>query len=183
MIKKIPGTVLLLSCVFVSCGTTTLEATGLTEYEGTAFVMQVPAAWEAVDTALLSQPIRWNLELAMRSRVNKHGFLNNLTILSETLAVNASSGEYARQSMLWAAREYLFMTIESEEAIRFEDGSTSTLGIFRAQYNETTDERLFFQTAKVCWDTVHLLTLGLSSDTEPASYDQYRKILASFECR
>jgi len=84
--------------------------------------------------------------------------------------------------MLWASREYLTMTTVSDEAIKFDDGTTSQLGIFRAKYNEVTEEHLFFQTAKVCRKTVYLITIGLANDTDPTTYDQYRKILASFTC-
>ena len=108
--------------------------------------------------------------------------MNNIVILSDTMMTEVSSGEYARQSMLWASREYLSTTIVSDEAIKFDDGTTSQLGIFRAKYNEVTEEHLFFQTAKVCRKTVYLITLGLSNDTDPTTYDQYRKILASFAC-
>jgi hypothetical protein len=108
--------------------------------------------------------------------------MNNITILSDTLMVDVSSGEYARQSMTLAARDYLSMTVENNEVVKFTDGSTSQLGIFRAKYNEITEERLFFQTAKVCEKTVYLITIGLSNDTDSTLYDQYRKVLQSFEC-
>lgn len=108
--------------------------------------------------------------------------MNNITILSDTLMTEASSGEYARQSMTLAARDYLSLTVKSNEVIQFTDGSTSQLGIFHAKYNEVTEEHLFFQTAKVCGTTVYLITIGLSNDTEPDLYDQYRNVLQSFTC-
>jgi hypothetical protein len=108
--------------------------------------------------------------------------MNNIVVLSDTLMTDASSGEYARQSMLWASREYLSTTIVSDEALKFDDGTTSQLGIFHAKYNEVTEEHLFFQTAKVCRKTVYLITIGLANDTDPTTYDQYRNILASFTC-
>lgn len=85
--------------------------------------------------------------------------MNNITILSDALMAEVSSGEYARQSMTLASRDYLSMNVESSETIKFTDGSTSQLGIFRAKYNEVTEERLFFQTAKVCGKTVYLMTI------------------------
>ncbi len=84
--------------------------------------------------------------------------------------------------MTLAARDYLSMKVESTESITFADGSTSQLGIFHAKYNEVTEERLFFQTAKICDTTVYLMTIALSNDTESGLYDQYRKVLKSFEC-
>jgi len=135
-----------------------------------------------VDLTKISAPIRGKFELAMRSTVNKRGFMNNITILSDTLMTDASSGEYARQSMSLAARDYLSMKVESDEVIKFTDGSTSQLGIFHAKYNEVTEEHLFFQTAKVCDKTVYLMTIGLSNDTDTSLYDQYRKVLESFTC-
>lgn len=81
-----------------------------------------------------------------------------------------------------ASRDYLSMTVESEEVIKFADNSTSQLSIFHAKYNEVTEERLFFQTAKVCGKTVYLLTIGLNNDTAPTLFDQYKKVLESFTC-
>lgn len=84
--------------------------------------------------------------------------------------------------MTLAARDYLSMKVESTESITFADDTTSQLGIFHAKYNEVTEERLFFQTAKICDKTVYLMTIALSNDTESTLYDQYRKVLQSFEC-
>jgi len=108
--------------------------------------------------------------------------MNNIIILSDTLMTEASSGEYARQSMRLAARDYLTMSVESDEVITFVDSSTSQLGIFRAKYNEVTEERLFFQTAKVCDKTVYLITIGLNNDIESTLYEQYRTVVESFVC-
>lgn len=179
---------ILLSSTFLvlltACGTTTTssEDNGLKKYTGTGFVLKVPASWEQVDTSTLSAPIRGTFELALRSTVNKRGFMNNMTVLSDTLMTDVSSGEYARQSMTLAARDYLSMKVESTESITFADDSTSQLGIFHAKYNEVTEERLFFQTAKICEKTVYLMTIALSNDTDPSLYDQYRKVLQSFAC-
>jgi len=65
--------------------------------------------------------------MAMRSTVNKRGFMNNITIISDTLMTQVSSGEYARQSMTLAARDYLSMNMVSNEVIKFADDSTSQL--------------------------------------------------------
>lgn len=54
-------------------------------------MLKVPASWEQVDTATLSAPIRGKFELALRSTVNKRGFMNNITILSDTVMVDVSS--------------------------------------------------------------------------------------------
>jgi hypothetical protein len=84
--------------------------------------------------------------------------------------------------MTLAARDYLSMNMVSNEVIKFADDSTSQLWIFRAQYNEVTQEHLFFQTAKICDSTVYLITIWLSSDTEKNLYDQYKNVLKSFTC-
>jgi len=172
--------------LLTGCGTTTPvpapDESGLAKYPWIGYTIKLPASWEQVDITKVSAPIRWKFELAMRSMVNKRWFMNNIIILSDTLMTEASSGEYARQSMMWASREYLSTTVVADEAIKFDDGTTSQLGIFRAKYNEITEEHLFFQTAKVCRKTVYLITIGLSNDTDPTTYDQYRNILASFTC-
>jgi len=85
--------------------------------------------------------------------------MNNLIILSDTLLTPATSSEYVSQSMLWASREYISMTVESDEQITFSDGEKSRMVIFRAKYNEITEEHLFYQTARVCGTTVYLMTL------------------------
>lgn len=183
-------TIILLSSVCLlllsSCGSTDTAAStdesGLKKYSGIGFTLKAPAAWEQVDVTKISAPIRGKFELAMRSTVNKRGFMNNITIISDTLMAEVSSGEYARQSMSLAAREYLSMKVVSDEVIKFSDGSTSQLGIFHAKYNEVTEEHLFFQTAKVCDKTVYLMTIGLSNDVDSTLYDQYRNVLESFTC-
>jgi hypothetical protein len=85
--------------------------------------------------------------------------------------------------MNWAAREYEGLTIESEEQITFDDGSSSRLEIFHAKYNEVTQEHLFFQTARVCGKKVYLMTLGLDNDTLADKYPQYKTMIASFTCQ
>ncbi len=167
------------------CGTTTapvVDESGLKSYSWIGYSIKIPVSWEQVDVTKVSAPIRWKFELAMRSLINKRGFMNNIVILSDTLMADASSWEYARQSMLWASREYFSTTVVSDEALTFDDGTTSQIGIFHAKYNEVTEEHLFLQTAKVCRKTVYLITIGLSNDTDPTTYDQYRQILASFTC-
>lgn len=109
--------------------------------------------------------------------------MNNLVILSDTLQANASASEYVEQSMLWAAREYISLTLESEEQIVFDDGASSRLEIFHAKYNEVTEERLFMQTARICGKKVYLMTLGLENDTLATKYSQYTSILSSFTCK
>lgn len=95
----------------------------------------------------------------------------------------ATASEYVSQSMLWASREYLTMTVDSDEQLKFSDGQTSRLVIFRAKYNEVTEEHLFMQTARICDKKVYLITLGLENDTLADTYDRYRPILASFTCQ
>lgn len=145
--------------------------------------MRVPASWEKVEAQKIVAPVAGNIELAMRSLVSKRGFMNNLIILSETLMADATASEYVSQSMLWASREYLSMTVDSDEQLKFSDGQTSRLVIFRAKYNEVTEEHLFMQTARICDKKVYLITLGLENDTLADAYDRYRPILASFTCQ
>lgn len=109
--------------------------------------------------------------------------MNNLVILSDTMQTDVAASEYVAQSMLWASREYLGLTLESEEQIKFDDGSSSRLEIFHAKYNEVTEERLFMQTAQICHKKVYLLTLGLENDTVSDKYSQYKTLLSSFTCK
>ena len=177
------GSVLML--LLSSCGTTPtapVEDKGLKNYSWIGFSLKVPASWEQVDVDKVSAPIRWKFEFAMRSLVQERGFMNNITILSDDLMTDVSSWEYARQSISLASREYLSVKIESEEVMKFADGSTSQLGIFHAKYNEVTEEHLFLQTAKVCGKTVYLLTIGLNNETMETLFDQYKNVLACFTC-
>jgi hypothetical protein len=128
-------------------------------------------------------PVEGKIEFMLRSLVNKRGFMNNLIILSDSVMNDVTSSEYISQSMLWASREYLSLTMDRDEQIAFLDGQTSRLVIYRAKYNETTEEHLFMQTARVCGKTVYLLTLGLENDTPAESYDRYRPIFTSFTCQ
>jgi len=109
--------------------------------------------------------------------------MNNLVVLSDTLATQVTSSEYVSQSMLWASKEYISLTIESDEKVVFPDDTLSRLVIFRAKYNEVTEEHLFMQTARICGTTVYLMTLALENDTPPESYDRYRPIFRSFTCQ
>ncbi len=128
-------------------------------------------------------PVAGKIELAMRSLVNKRGFMNNLIILSAPILAEATASEYVSQSMLWASREYLSLAIDTDEQFTFSDGEKSRLVIFRAKYNEITEEHLFMQTARICGKTVYLMTLGLENDTSAESYDRYRPIFSSFACQ
>ena len=109
--------------------------------------------------------------------------MNNFVILSDILQTETTASAYVEQSMLWASKEYLSLTIESEEQIVFEDGASSRLEVFHAKYNEVTEEHLFMQTARICDKTVYLMTLGLENDTPADSYDRYRPIFSSFTCQ
>lgn len=144
--------------------------------------MKIPASWEVVDPTTITTPINGQVELALRSLVNKRGFMNNLIILSDDLQAEVAASEYVAQSMLWAAREYMTLTLENSEQITFDDAASSRLEIFHAKYNEVTEERLFFQTARVCGKKVYLMTLGLENDTAADKYPQYTAMLASFTC-
>lgn len=159
-----------------------VDTAGLIKHTGNGYTMRVPASWQGVDNEKITAPVSGKIELAFRSLVNKRGFMNNLIVLSDTIQTPSTSSEYVSQSMLWASREYLSMQIESDEQITFSDGEKSRLVIFRAKYNEVTEEHLFFQTARICGTTVYLLTLGLENDIMADQYDRYRPILTSFSC-
>lgn len=159
-----------------------VDAAGLVKHTGNGYVIRVPASWQAMDTAKVTTPVAGKIELALRSLVNKRGFMNNLVVLSDTIETPVTSSEYVAQSMLWASREYLSTKVESDEQITFADGEKSRLVIFRAKYNEVTEEHLFFQTARICGTTVYLLTLGLENDIVADDYERYRPILSSFNC-
>jgi hypothetical protein len=168
---------------FGSSTTPTTDASGLSKHQGLGYAISIPASWEIVDNSHISAPVHGTLELALRSTVNRRGFMNNLIILSDTLQADVAASEYVSQSMLWASREYLGLTLESEEQIKFDDGESSRLEIFHAKYNEVTEERLFMQTARICHKKVYLMTLGLENDTIADKYPQYKSLLASFTCQ
>ena len=109
--------------------------------------------------------------------------MNNFVILSDILQTETTASAYVEQSMLWASKEYLSLTIESEEQIVFEDGASSRLEVFHAKYNEVTEEHLFMQTARIRRKKVYLLTLGLENDTVVDNYSKYKAILSTFSCK
>ena len=119
----------------------------------------------------------------MKSLVNRRGFMNNLVILSDDIQTSATASEYVAQSMLWASKEYLTLTLESEEQLKFEDGESSRLEVFHAKYNEVTEEHLFMQTARICGKKVYLITLGLENDTAADTYSKYKTVLSTFTCK
>lgn len=175
-------------CTFILSGCfgsdeVVVDDAGLVKNTGIGYTLRVPASWAAVDASKIVTPTRGKLELAMRSLISKRGFMNNLIILSDDILAETTSAEYVAQSMLWASREYLSTTIESDEVMKFDDGGTSRLVVFRAKYNEVTEEHLFMQTARICGSKVYLMTLGLENDTANESYDRYRPILESFTCK
>ncbi|MBP6921709.1 hypothetical protein KBB89_04160 [Candidatus Gracilibacteria bacterium] len=163
-------------------GADAIDSSGLIKHTGTGYTLRVPASWESVDSTKIAVPVAGKIELALRSLINKRGFMNNIIILSDTLQTPVTASEYVSQSMLWASREYLSMSVENDEQITFTDGEKSRLVIFRAKYNEVTEEHLFFQTARFCGTTIYLITLGLENDTIAENYDRYRPILTSFTC-
>lgn len=186
--KKIFSLFILFSLLFAltSCGEDTdtqVAADGLESFRANMFAMEVPASWEKLETSAITAPIHGTVELAMRSLKNTRWFMNNLVVLSDKVETEATSSEYARQSMLWASREYLSIEPVSDEVITFTDGETSRLSVFHAKYNEVTEQRLFFQTARICGTYVFLTTLTLEDDTDPTTYDRYREILSSFQCK
>lgn len=151
--------VLFTTSLLVACGEETVDDSGLMRYRGNTFEIRVPASWENIGSDQLVTPIRGTIELAMRSQVSNRGFMNNLTILSDDTYTEATASEYLQQSVVWASKEYLKTTVESQESLEFDDGEKSRLAIYHAKYNEVTEERLFMQTARLCGKRVYLLTL------------------------
>ncbi len=160
--KKTFKTILLLlltSCLLVACGEETVDDSGLTRYRANTFEIRVPASWETISNTDMTAPVRGTIELAMRSEISNRGFRNNLTILSDDTFTEATASEYLQQSLVFATKEYLTTTVESQQNLEFDDGAESRLAIYRAKYNEVTEERLFMQTARLCGKRVYLLTL------------------------
>lgn len=87
-----------------------------------------------------------------------------------------------KQSLLLASREFASYTLLSDEEISFENKTKSRMMVFRSQYNEITEEKLFIQTAQVCHSTVYLLTFGLDAKTPAENYGNYKKIFSTFTC-
>lgn len=175
------------ACIFGgssgTASTTTVDASGLKKHVWAGFSISIPTSWEVVSPDTITTPVTGKIELAVRSLVNKRGFMNNLVVLSDEVHTDATSAEYVRQNMLWASRNYLSMTMERDEQIQFSDKKDSSrLVTYHAKYNEITQERLFMQTARICGKKVYLITLGLDNDLTSIDYDRYRPIFSNFTC-
>lgn len=68
----------------------------------------------------------------------------------------------------------------SEKSIVFGDGDTSNIYVFEAKYNLQTPKQKFIQTAKVCGDTVYLMTFGLGLSTGATT--RYEDMVKTFSC-
>lgn len=92
-----------------------------------------------------------------------------------------TSKKYSIVNYALTTGEYKEFTKLNEATITFGDKDTSNLYTFEAKYNINTPKQKFLQTAKVCGDTVYLMTFGLGLTTGATT--KYEDLIKTFTCK
>ena len=156
---------------------------GLTQVESEEFSIRLSTSWNVIPSSELSPIEDGNVEIAYRSWAQDKDFLNNIIVISEVLDRTLSSSDYAKRNVYLASRWYKNLRDIQAKNIAFEDGDTSRLYVFEAQYQPQFSKTLFFQTAKVCADNAYVITIGLDTSVQESAYTNYETIIQSFICK
>jgi hypothetical protein len=173
--------IILLACMFllVSCGTTDTSLS-TTPFAGEGFSINVPNTWVTIDKAALPTTKNGTIGLALTSTDIVSGYSNNMSIIKEKMTEMMTSKKYSIVNYALTTGEYKEFVKLDEKVITFGDSDTSNLYIFEAKYNTNTPKQKFIQTAKVCGDTVYLMTFGLGLTTGATT--KYEDLIKTFTC-
>lgn len=173
----------LLALLLASCGSTaeTDSVANTTPFDGEGFSIQTPKSWIAVDKADLPATKNGTIALALTSTDITSGFSNNMSIIKERLTEKMASKKYSVVNYALTTGEYKDFTKLEEKTITFSDKDESNLYIFEAKYSEKTSKQKFLQTAKVCNDTVYLITIGLGLTSGATT--KYEDLIKTFTCK
>lgn len=160
------------------------DSDGLVFYnDNENFSLKIPENWEVIEntTWVLPKPRSWEIEFAVKSKIEKEGFLNNLVVLSENLKSEISASSFVKSTTINSENDYFeYEKIEDKNFV-FENGDSTNIVIFNARYDEKTPKLKFIQTANICKNRAFLITLAISSSVEDTS--RYEKMLSSFSCK
>ncbi|MDD5197653.1 MAG: hypothetical protein PHN60_02215 [Candidatus Gracilibacteria bacterium] len=174
--------IIVLTCLFLltSCGTSTDTSLTTTPFAGGGFSIDTPKTWIAVDKAALPTTKNGTIALALTSTDIVSGYSNNMSILKEKMTETMSSKKYSVVNYALTTSAYREFIKLEEKVITFGDNDESNLYVFEAKYNTNTPKQKFIQTAKVCGDTVYLITFGLGLTTGTTT--KYEDLIKSFVC-
>lgn len=100
--------------------------------------------------------------------------------MKEKLTEAITSKKYSVVNHALTTGAYKEFVKLDEKTIVFGDKDESNLYVFEAKYNINTPKQKFIQTAKVCGDTVYLITFGLGLSTGATS--KYEDLIKTFVC-
>lgn len=171
-----------LSCLFflASCGSSTDSNLPTTPFAGEGFSINVPTAWIKVEKDALPAARNGTVVLALTSTEIASGFANNMTVIKEKLSEKITSKKYSIVNYALTTGEYIDFVKLGEKTFTFSDNDETNLYIFEAKYNTQTPKQKFLQTAKVCDDTVYLITFGLALSTP--STTGHENLIKAFTC-
>ncbi|MDD5377292.1 MAG: hypothetical protein PHH16_04205 [Candidatus Gracilibacteria bacterium] len=173
--------IIILSCLLLltSCGTTTDTSLNTTAFSGEGFSINIPKTWIVIDKPTLPTPTEGTIALALTSTDIVSGFSNSMSIIKEKLTETITSKNYSLTNYVHTTAAYLDFVKLDEKTIAFGDKDESNLYVFESKYNMNTPKQEFIQTAKVCGDTVYLITFGLGLNTPTAKYED---LIKTFTC-
>lgn len=181
--KKLVSFSILVSTLFflASCGSTTDSSLATTQFAGEGFSINIPSAWVKVEKDALPVTKNGTIALALTSTEITSGFANNMTVMKEKISEAITSKRYSIVNYALTTSEYIDFVKLEEKTITFTaDNDESNIYTFEAKYNTSTPKQKFIQTAKVCGDTVYLITVGLNLGTP--STTKYEDLIKTFTC-
>lgn len=178
----------LIPLFLASCGSssdTSTSDSSLKKFEGNGYSIQIPSGWIKVDEKSAPTPGNGKLEAAWSSTEIASGFANNMVILSETLSKPMTSAKYSSINYALSTGNYVEFTKLDEKTISFPvsenmPADEANIYTFEAKYNPQTPKRKFIQTARVCGDTVYLMTIGINLEIKDTA--KYENLFKSFTC-
>lgn len=169
--------------LLTSCGSSDSSSVAATvPFSWENFTMDIPKSWIAVDKSALPATKNGSIVLALTSTDIVSGFSNNMSIMKEKLTEKMTSKKYSIVNYALTTGEYKDFTKLDEKTLVFTaDKDETNLYVFEAKYSDKTSKQKFVQTAKVCNDSVYLITiaLGLSS----GSTTRYEDLIKTFTCK
>lgn len=174
--------IIIFSCLLLltSCGTTTDSSLSTTPFAGEGFSIDTPKTWIAVNNGTLPLIKDGTIALALTSVEIVSGYSNNMHIIKEKLTEAITSKKYSIVNYAFSTGEYKEFVKLDEKTITYPDKDEANLYIFEAKYNINTPKMKFIQTAKVCGDTVYLITFGLGLTMGDTT--KYEDLIKTFTC-
>ncbi len=176
--------VLCVFCVFLlsSClwFWSTSNLTGLKHLEKTWFSLSVPESWQELSSWEFPTPKVGEVVLALASKKQRNGYVNNLLVLKMDSTLWESSQWLMNNTKVGLTSHLEKFQLLFEKPLNFVDDTQGIVLIYVWKYSKNTPELTYIQTAKSCGTSNYFLTISLAEQLK--NYEKYEHLFESFRC-